>query len=272
MTYTTRYSAREVDQGSGSGSNDFTSGTFTTVAGSLLVAFILQDTNDAGGYCLPSVDFPTPTTTGTTWVLQGYAELAENYTTNVAVYFADSPGAHSDRTFAMSSSDTEWDSYGNTLDLVIIEFPDGVAEASQAGTSGKIESSNPSAVNPGQTDLTLDASPDTTSYVVMGCVKDTNSDGGATVGSGWTEVWDQDASSGPYGSSQVQLKTGHTSTTCPWDRINYWDSATIYDYTAFGIEVETSGDGVATPSTIAPNVAVDASYSAGGLIVLVEGP
>jgi len=246
--YVNRLSARVVDHGSPDGSGDFTSAGFTTDADSLLVAVVNMDSQNFS--VLPSLDWPTPVTSGTTWVKKKEAEIDQANTAASAIYMADSPGSGSGRTFAMNSANSRWDANVNAIDVVILEFPGFAAEATQPGTSAIFEDPSASGRNPGAETLTLPAAPATTSYVVAAVAKDTDTDGGATPASGWIEELDIDASTGPWLSSQVMSRTGSASTSVTWDRVNTIDAANVWDMVQIAVEVlETAATTGATPFT-----------------------
>lgn len=134
------YAERVVTAGGTSGSGDFTSGPFPTRAGSLLVATVAIDVQN-GTTRLQSGNIPTPTTTGTTWTLAGIAGPNDGTGNNdqsafAAVYIANSPGDHQDRTFSMSSADAGWDAAVDGIDLTITEFTDALPVSQQSLNKG----------------------------------------------------------------------------------------------------------------------------------------
>lgn len=241
-----RLAARVKNGGS---SGDFTTLGFTTEAGSLLVAMVLMDSQGASGPVLPTADWPTPVTSGTTWVRKHEAEFNGINTTAIAVYMADSPGLGYARTFGMNSADTEWDAAASCIDVVIWEFPVAAAEASQPGAVGQLEDDSASARNPAAETVVLGSAPAASSFIVAGVAKDSAVDGGATSSTGWEEDWDHDShASGPFLSAQAMIKTGHTSTSVTWDRVNTTDASNVFDFMAIAVEVLLTAPAGSLPS------------------------
>lgn len=241
ITYTECLDARVVAN-SGGGSGDFTSGAFTTVAGSMLLAVVMvhQGTSTLVGLA----DTPTPATSGTSWLLAHSVDVVDDFTTLHLYYVADSPGAGSGNTFAMSSANADWDSAVNAIDVVIIEYEGALAAASQPGAvaSGSDLSASPRDLN--AKSITLDATPDASSYIVASMGVDSEQDASATTpGTGWTELSDRASTVGSsvFLHSQVQTITGHTSTSVDWNDVATLGGA--YDLTMGALEILAAGGG-----------------------------
>lgn len=248
MAYTKRLDARVKDLGTGIGSGDFTSGAFTTVAGSLLCAIVTVNQQNAAT-ALNAATCPNPTTTGTTWGAPiRIADADAVFEPIVLVYFADSPGDHADRTFAMAGS-SNWDTHVNCVDLCIIEFDGGLAKASQTGGFSTLSSNSGSARDPGTGGVgALSATPDTSSYVVAVFAGDGNPSAG-TPGTGWTELTDRPAvTGGPFLQTQIQIITGKTDTAIAWVDVST-SGAQVFSYAAVAIEIEMNA-GPTVPGAI----------------------
>ena len=92
--------------------------------------------------------------------------------------------------------------------------------------------------------LTLPSAPAASSIVSAARHYNSNGgDGAATEGSGWTEVYDQTASTNGYGSMQSQYRGGSTSTSVDWANLMV-PGETAWKSSAMAIEVRetTTGD------------------------------
>jgi hypothetical protein len=242
VTVFTRLNARVVDhsaQPDDAASGDFTSSTFTTVAGSLLVAVVTIDNQN---FPLAASNVPTPTTSGTTWTLAGSAgNDSANYSARTRVYMADSPGAGSSNTFAMSSANTNWDNYVNCIDLCILEFPNALPVASQTSLAiNQTYNGSGAGRDLEALSVTLSAAPASTSWTLTAFAGDGGTSG-ATPGTGFTEIADRIATAEGYLRTAIQLRhPGSTSTQAGWvgGDLNTDDSTNIFDYSVVALEIK----------------------------------
>ena len=195
------------------GSGDYTSSAFTTTADSLLVAVIRYDAWTAINGVIP-----TPVTSGLTWVLKSSAYTPPgNNRAHVEIWMADNVSGGS-KTISQTSTDGNWDNNVNSIDLTVIQFLGALAEEDQVGATASANISfGPSDAGPET--ITLTGTPDTFSFIVATVACDTTGTGGILHGTGWTELSETDpAGAGPpWLASQVQIITGHTSTSVTWD-------------------------------------------------------
>lgn len=251
LTYTKIHSSRPVNFVAGSGSGDFTSASFTTQAGTLLLAIVSLDSQ--GSIQMAASDIPLPTTGGLTWAKISGASTddpdgASPFTNRTHMYWADNASGGS-KTFAMSGASTRWDNDVGCIDLVILEFTGALAVASQAGGVAATRTVQGAGNDPGAVSVTLSAAPASTSITVAAFGCDGDGVSSVTPGTGWVEEYDATSggAGGPYLSCQVQTRaTGSTSATVNWNDVDASNTGRIFDYSRVALEVQDAG-GAGTP-------------------------
>lgn len=238
---------RVVNFTGGQGSGDFTSGSFTTVAGTLLVAVVCVDTQPFGGTSGANAVFRaiTPTTSGTTWIQKVATNtLTQAYTGMVGIYIADSPGSGSS-TFSMAGG-TTWDSDVGCVDVTMLEIDSVAAAASQNGKIGDTYSISASGRDPGAQSCawTAGGAAGSSGWIIGAFAGDGDNATNATAGASYTATTSRSPGGsglGPYLSSRVEWIAAAAQTSTAWADLA--SAAVIYDYALAGIEIVVTGGG-----------------------------
>lgn len=261
LSQTVRLNARVVDNGAFGGSGDFTSGSFTTVANSLLVAFVMIDHQAA----FTEADIPTPTTGGENWTkVRSAFNTGRTFSADVILYIKDNASSGS-KTFAMSGA-SSWDTAPGSIDLLIYEYTGAAAVASQTATGVSSTSTSDSARDPGTQTITLPETPASTSYLHGAFASDTDqSSATVTPGTSWTEDHERASGGtfGPYLVSETQSRTGTTTTSVTWNDLSAGGNQ-IYDYALVGWEVRVADSGIT--GTVAQTLAAYTSSASGDVV------
>lgn len=256
---------RVVNQGAGQGSGDFTSGTFSTAASTLLVAIVKADAQPFGGASGMNAAFRaiTPTTSGTTWrKLIDSDTSTQAYTGMAAIYVADSPGAGSGRTFAMAGTGA-WDTDTNAVDVTILEIDGGMAlAANQNGKTGVSFSISGSGRDPGAQTLnwTGGGSAGTGGWLVAAFAGDGDNATTATAGASYTGSTGRSPGGsglGPYLSSKDEWIASSGQSSTAWADLA--SAAAIYDYALVAVEIVVASAGQS--ATLSPATETDTAVA-----------
>lgn len=201
---------------------------FTPAADSLLV--VLLGLNDSTG------DQDAAATVvcaggGLTWTRQTFADISSNFKCRSVVFTAPVGGSPVSTTITLSGAKAGvWS---------VAAYECTGQHATPVG--GKIATADQ--VGDGSLTITLDATPASDSVVLalvhVSC--DNNGTNLVTHGSGWTEDSDIDGSV-DFAHSQVQQRTGSTSTSVTWDDVQA-GTATTDSSSAVAIEIKAAAGG-----------------------------
>ena len=213
----------------GFGTGSFTTGNFTSVSSSLLVALVgfLEDSGSSD----PSADLTVSDSAGLTWTRRAYVGNAASWSCGIAIWTAPvTTGVSMTLTFDCGSRNV----YLYLPHAVSYTVYNGSTPIGATAVGGSVGTD-------GAGSITLSGSPVSTSDVIAALFRDFSAAAASTVthGTGWTELADYQDSSNSEGL-QVQARSGSTSATVGWDDINA-GGGTVAKSVGVAIEILAAG-------------------------------
>lgn len=215
----------------GYGTGSFTTASFTPPANSLLVAVVHVFGQDVATHM--SGDLTITDSAGRTWTSRALASDPQSYSTLLGVFTAPAGASPGLNTITVDCGSNNVFMYRvNVVAYTNYNVADPIGAV--------LAYTTPSRDLDGPITITLPSAPSATSYVLAALLNDgLNTNASAiTGGTGWTELINVDTDALYYDSSQMQSRTGSTSTSVTWNDVG--SAGYVYKLVAAAIEIKAA--------------------------------